>query len=136
MLNAAAFLDPARFRQPHHHLPLTEAWSLAANRPASSSVSSLPDGSGRAVLVVPPFLSGDGMTQGLHAFLQGCGFQTFGWGLGVNWGPTPRILAGLERRLDGLAASGPVALAGVRPADILHKVEQPGVNAAVYRGHA
>ena len=129
MLNPAAFLHPARLRQPHHRLLLTEAWSLAAYRPQSPSVSSVPEGKGRVVLVVPPFLSGDGMTQGLRAYLQGCGFQTFGWGLGVNWGPTPRILAGLERRLDGLAASGPVALVGVSMGGILARnlaYDRPG----------
>ena len=129
MLNPATFLRPARLRQPHHRLLLTEAWSLAAYRPASPSVSSLPDGNGRAVLLVPPFLSGDSTMLGLHAFLQRCGFQTFGWGLGVNWGPTPRILAGLERRLDELAESGPVALVGVSMGGILARnlaYDRPG----------
>ena len=39
---------------------------------------------------------------------------------GVNWGPTPRLLEGLERRVDGLAGEyGPIALVGINMGGIL-----------------
>ena len=39
----------------------------------------------------------------------------FGWGLGVNWGPTPRLLRGLRRRTQELVAveGGPISVIGV-----------------------
>jgi pimeloyl-ACP methyl ester carboxylesterase len=66
------------------------------------------------VLVVPAFLTGDGFTAALRGFLARCGFRSFGWGLGLNWGPTPRLLAGLRARLLALRQSEgvPVALLG------------------------
>jgi pimeloyl-ACP methyl ester carboxylesterase len=59
----------------------------------------LPDGRGHVVLVVPAFLTNDLVTRRLRKFLQQCGYRGFGWGLGVNWGPTPRLAAALRRRL-------------------------------------
>ncbi len=86
------------------------------------------------MLVVPAFLTGDGFTRGVRAFMARCGFRSFGWGLGINWGPTPRLLDGLQRRLCQIRQDhGPVALIGIslggllarnlaydRPADIYH----------------
>lgn len=129
MLDPKALLDPDPSRRPPHLRLLAEAWSLAARHPAPPLAGALPNGNGRTVLVVPAFLTGDTFTQGLRAFLQSCGFRPFGWGLGVNWGPTPRILAGLERQLDGLAAGGPVALVGVSLGGILARnlaYDRPG----------
>ena len=88
------------------------------------------------MLVIPAFLTGDAFTAGLRRFLGGCGFRAFGWGLGLNWGPTPRLLEGLEHRLRALNREhGPVALLGIslggvlarnlaceRPQDISHVV--------------
>jgi len=66
------------------------------------------------VLVVPAFLTGDRRMLDLRQFLDRCGFRTFGWELGVNWGPTPRLLDGLARRFDRLQREeGPLALIGV-----------------------
>ena len=71
------------------------------------------------MLVIPALLTGDAALSGLRAHLGRCGFRAHGWGLGINWGPTPRILDGLLRRLDQLAADGPVGLVGVSMGGVL-----------------
>ena len=111
--------------------------ALATYRCRPPPPSSLPDGAGRPVLVIPGFLTGDTITRDLRRFLGRCGFHAYGWRLGVNWGPTPTLLAGLERRLDWLVErhGGPVALVGIslggllardlahrRPDDVAHVV--------------
>ena len=129
MLDLNALLDAAPARRPPRRLLLAEAWSLAAYRPPPPAAATLARGTGQRVLVVPAFMTGDVFMRGLRAFLDRCGFRAFGWGLGVNWGPTPRILAGLERRLDGLAADGPVAVVGVSLGGVLARnlaYDRPG----------
>jgi len=72
-------------------------------------------GGRHVVLVVPAALTGDFATRPLRAFLERCGYRPYGWGLGVNRGPTPRLLAGLRRRLRELrdVERGPVSIVGV-----------------------
>jgi len=67
------------------------------------------------VLVLPAMLTGDGATRPLRSFLQRCGYRVFGWDLGINWGPTPRLLDGSRQRLEVLAAmeARPISLIGV-----------------------
>jgi pimeloyl-ACP methyl ester carboxylesterase len=134
VLNAAEIFDSSPGRRPPYTRLVSELWSLLTYRPAPPSPESLPNGGGRPVLVVPAFLTGDGFTSGVRAFLARCGFRSFGWGLGTNWGPTPRLLDGLRRRVRQLRQDhGPVALIGIslggllarnlaydRPADIYH----------------
>jgi pimeloyl-ACP methyl ester carboxylesterase len=98
-----------------------EAWSLLSYFPAPPDVSRLPRGEGRVVLVVPAFLTTDAVSAPLRRFLTQCG----------NWGPTPRLLAGLRARLSELsgAAGGPigvigVSLGGVLARDLAH--DRPG----------
>ena len=117
MLDLGQMLDAAPARRPPYRRLVAEGWSLLASRQAMPA--SLPRGDGRRVLVVPAFLSGDLLMRDLRGLLHRQGFRASGWGLGVNWGPTPRIVAGLERRLDGLAADGPVALLGVSMGGVL-----------------
>jgi pimeloyl-ACP methyl ester carboxylesterase len=108
-----------------------EAWSLLSYFPAPPDVSRLPRGHGRVVLVVPAFLTTDAVSAPLRRFLTQCGYRAVGWSLGVNWGPTPRLLAGLRARLSELsgAAGGPigvigVSLGGVLARDLAH--DRPG----------
>lgn len=110
-------LDATPARRPPYRRLLAEAWSLVASHPPPPGP--LPRGRGQRVLVVPAFLANDLLMRNLRRFLQTQGFSAFGWGLGVNWGPTPRILAGLQRRLDALATEGPVALVGVSMGGVL-----------------
>ncbi len=74
----------------------------------------LPSGDGRPVLVLPGFTTGDRSTRPLRRLLGDLGHRTYGWGLGVNVGPTPRILEGLVRRLDRVTRNGerPTAIVG------------------------
>jgi pimeloyl-ACP methyl ester carboxylesterase len=39
------------------------------------------------------------ITRELRTYLNQCGYRARGWGLGMNWGPTPRLVAGLRDRL-------------------------------------
>ncbi len=126
--------DGRAVRRPPYRRLVAEAWSLAAYRPTRPRPEELPDGAGCPVLVIPAFLTGDAFTAGLRRFLCGCGFHAFGWGLGLNWGPTPRLLEGLDRGLSVIRREhGPVALLGIslggvlarnlaceRPQDISH----------------
>ena len=56
---------------------------------------------------------GDVHLTAMRAALDRLGHCAFGWGLGVNAGPTPRLLAGIEQRLTTLHAShGPLDVVG------------------------
>ena len=59
----------------------------------------LPHVEGRAVLVLPVIGRGDVHTAPMRAALNQLGYRAFGWSLGINPGPTPRVLAGIEHRL-------------------------------------
>jgi pimeloyl-ACP methyl ester carboxylesterase len=65
----------------------------------------VPRGDGHLVLVFPPFLFGDGMTRPLRRYLDACGYETHGWGLGRNLGPSDAIMEGGADRLAELHAS-------------------------------
>jgi pimeloyl-ACP methyl ester carboxylesterase len=75
----------------------------------------LPPGKGHIVFVVPAFLVGDGFTWPLRRFLDRCGYATYGWELGVNWGPTAVLMDGLRRRFRELRALSdePISVIGV-----------------------
>jgi hypothetical protein len=136
MLDLGAVFDPDMARRPPPRRLIDEAWSLVTYHPAPPNPAELPNGAGRAVLVIPAFLNGDSLTHDLRRFLERCGFKAFGWGLGVNWGPTTRLLTGLEQRVDELCdVHGPIAVIGIslggllarnlayeRPHDIRHVV--------------
>jgi pimeloyl-ACP methyl ester carboxylesterase len=101
---------------------LREAWALLADRPTPADPALLPPGQGRPVLVIPAFLVGDGSTRPLRGVLARCGVRPQGWGLGINWGPTPRLLAGLRRRLGEIRqqeGGAPVALVGISMGGLL-----------------
>jgi hypothetical protein len=58
-----------------------------------------PRGDGHPVFVLPGFLTNDGRTRHLRRFLASLGYGAYGWGEGVNWGPTDYAIAAIERRL-------------------------------------
>lgn len=70
---------------------------LAARRSA-------PRGDGHPVLLIPAFLRGDRYMLPLRRFLSDSGYDVYGWRLGINVGPTDRILSGVEQRLDEISA--------------------------------
>ena len=111
----ALFDRTGTVRRPPVARLLHEAWSFVAYRPAAPDAAELPHGHGLIVLVVPAFLTDDPFTLPLRDFLRRCGFRPFGWQLGVNWGPTPHLLAGLRRRLTRLCGEqrGPIGVIGL-----------------------
>jgi pimeloyl-ACP methyl ester carboxylesterase len=64
-----------------------------------AAVKKAPQGDGHPVLVVPSFLRSDRHTASLRRFLKGCGYQAYGWKLGVNIGPTATALDGIDALL-------------------------------------
>lgn len=60
----------------------------------------LPKGDGHPVLVLPGFTATDRSTDPLRKVLKDLGYRTYGWGLGVNIGPTERILEGVFEKLE------------------------------------
>jgi pimeloyl-ACP methyl ester carboxylesterase len=120
VLDLDAVFDPDKTRRPSRLRLLRELWSLLTYRPTPPPPGELPDGGGRAVLVVPAFMTGDSVTLGLRRFLASCGFHAFGWELGTNRGPTPELLDGLAARVAALrAAHGKVALVGISLGGVL-----------------
>ena len=102
-------------RQPPYPWLGAELWSLMLHYPPPPDPATLPRGDGHVVLVVPAFISGDGTTKPLRDFLTRCGYRVFGWELGVNLGPTPRVHEGLHRRLQACyeLEGGPISVVGV-----------------------
>jgi pimeloyl-ACP methyl ester carboxylesterase len=75
--------------------------------------ANLPRGDGHTVLVLPAWLRGDPYTRVARVFLNGLGYNAQGWGLGVNVGPTRRLLDGSVRQLVALSDQhGPVSIVG------------------------
>lgn len=75
--------------------------------------SGAPRGDGHAVLVLPALGQTDSYTSGVRNVLSELGYQAFGWDLGPNIGPTPRLRQGALDRLTALSdAHGPVSLVG------------------------
>jgi pimeloyl-ACP methyl ester carboxylesterase len=100
------FARDKRLRPPARRL-LVEAVSAVTPMPRRDGLAALrgaPRGDGHPVLLLPAFLRGERHMQPLERFLLARGYAVYDWGLGVNLGPTERILAGLERRLDELFA--------------------------------
>lgn len=67
-----------------------------------AAVKRSPQGDGHPVLVVPSFLRSDRHTAALRRFLKGCGYEAYGWKLGVNIGPTATALDGIEAVLHAI----------------------------------
>lgn len=79
----------------------------------ASIACTAPEGDGHAVLVLPGWLRGDPFTAGTRQLLRSIGYTAHGWGLGVNVGPTQRLLSGARDRLVELSDThGPVSIVG------------------------
>lgn len=109
------FDTTGRVQRPSYGQLANEVGALLLDHPPPPDVRALPSGARHVVLVIPAFLTGDWPTSAFRRFLRRCGFRAEGWGLGINWGPTPDILAGLHRRLSELREleQGPVSLIGI-----------------------
>jgi pimeloyl-ACP methyl ester carboxylesterase len=112
---ADAFDRSGNIRRPSSSLVLGEAWSFLSYYPPLPDPAEFLDGRGHVVLLVPGLFTSDAVNRQLRRFLNACGYRAFGWKLGVNWGPTPRLVAGLRRRLAQLRKieGGPVSVVGL-----------------------
>jgi pimeloyl-ACP methyl ester carboxylesterase len=110
-----AFDRSRKLARPSYLRLAAEAWTQVAYNPVPPDPRRLPRGEGHVVLVIPAFLNTDAITGRMRRFLGRCGYRAFGWELGVNWGPTERILKSLRGRLDECCdlEGGPVSLIGV-----------------------
>ena len=88
-----------------------EFMSMIAARPI---LERLPRGDGHPVLVMPGFSASDRSTGPLRGLLDRLGYRTYEWGLGLNMGPTPRIVQGIVELLDRISAAEhePVTIIG------------------------
>jgi len=78
-----------------------------------AGTANLPRGDGSAVLLIPGFLAGDWALIRLERFLGNLGYRTATARILFNPGPTPSIVARLDRTLALLAKDGPISLVGV-----------------------
>jgi pimeloyl-ACP methyl ester carboxylesterase len=87
--------------------------SHAAKPPIDSLLAGVPRGDGHAVLVLPALLRGDAYATYMRQFLTAIGYAPHGWNLGVNIGPTRRLLDGAADRLVTLSDQhGKLSLVG------------------------
>jgi predicted esterase YcpF (UPF0227 family) len=85
-------------------------WACVLHPPAFPADA--PRGDGHTVLVIPGFLAGDWTTARLRAFLRVTGYRTQTARVRFNAGPTPRMLARLDRTLLALSADAPISIVG------------------------
>jgi len=93
----------------------TTAEAMAFLRPGTplAVAPAMPRGNGQPILVFPVIGRGDHHAAPVRAALNQLGYRAFGWGLGTNAGPTPRLLAGVEHRVMALHAEhGPLSVVG------------------------
>ena len=94
--------------RPGNQLLLTESaratFELGATGAMLPLLRRAPRGDGHSVLVLPGFMASDNSTRTLRWYLRDLGYRAHAWRLGVNVGPTDRILDGMDRRIEALAA--------------------------------
>ncbi len=71
--------------------------------------------SAHSVLILPGFFTGHGSMAPLSAAIAAAGYHPRSWALGLNHGPTPRIIEGMDQRLIEIhhQNGGPVSLIGI-----------------------
>jgi pimeloyl-ACP methyl ester carboxylesterase len=67
--------------------------------PRGLHLGPLPRGDGHPVIVLPAFLSSDGLNRGFRDWLVSLGYTVEGWGAGFNVGPTAAAIAAADRAL-------------------------------------
>ena len=118
---AGVFDRSGTLKRPSIRRLASEAFNFLTYHPDRPDVADMPDGAAHRVLIVPALMTTDVFTAPLRKFLNQCGYQAEGWGLGFDVGPTPRAVDGLRRVLDRMCdeEQGPVRLAGVSMGGIL-----------------
>ncbi|NYG05857.1 pimeloyl-ACP methyl ester carboxylesterase [Phycicoccus badiiscoriae] len=97
--------------------PLRSVLDLGALTVSAPQLARAPRGDGHRVLVIPGLLASDASTLVLRRFLDRLGYRTAGWGLGVNTGPTSRVVRKLPLRLRELAGQPTAGPEGPEGAD-------------------
>src|SRR5579871_222106 len=118
---AYVFDHSGKVRRPSLRLTLGEVRSLVPFGGCAPDATGIANGRGHVVLLVPGWFTTDGVNRSLQEFLTVCGYRAFGWKLGMNWGPTPRLIRGLEERLAELREleGGPVSVVGLSLGGVL-----------------
>jgi pimeloyl-ACP methyl ester carboxylesterase len=102
--------------RPKLRLTAAEAVALVARGPdldIRALLAAAPRGDGHTVLALPGFGRGDGHTRQVRAALSRIGYDAQAWKLGVDFGPTRRLIDGAAERLKTLAGQhGRVSLVG------------------------
>jgi hypothetical protein len=115
-VGSATISPRAEIRRPPLRRTLAELAALIRPAPAiplDVLVAQAAPGDGHAVLVLPPLGRGDDITAMTRTFLARIGYRASGWELGVNVGPTRRLLDGSATLLERLhGVHGPVSLLG------------------------
>jgi pimeloyl-ACP methyl ester carboxylesterase len=105
-----------RSRRPSLRLTAAEAVAFIGRGPRfplDQIVATAPKGDGHSVLLLPALLCRDRYTAYVRRFLTIIGYSVHGWNLGVNIGPTRRLLDGATDRLIDLSDEhGPVSIIG------------------------
>ncbi len=83
--------------------PIRSSGEFATSIGLLPFVPMLPKGDGHPVLVLPGFLATDGSTTWLRNLLRNLGYDTHGWGLKRNLGPTEDVVNGLPILIDRIA---------------------------------
>ncbi|MDG1168489.1 MAG: alpha/beta hydrolase [Sulfitobacter sp.] len=79
---------------------IPELFGFAAALPTLTALA--PRGQGQPVLVLPGLTTSDRSTVALRRFLRSKGFSSYGWDMGLNFGPLPGIEEGLIARVEEL----------------------------------
>lgn len=69
-----------------------------------SRLDSIKSGDGHPIVVAPSFMTGDGGTAALRAFLRRSGFAAYGWDQGRNTGLREQVYLDFESHIKDLAA--------------------------------
>lgn len=87
--------------------------------PAPRPAGEQPRGDGRTILVIPGFASSDWTVVRLTRFLSDLGYHPQTGRIWFNAGPTPALMARLERKLLHLSAQGKISLIGISLGGVL-----------------
>jgi pimeloyl-ACP methyl ester carboxylesterase len=100
--------DRVTFRAPDFWVQAVAALGISFEAASFLAVSPLlhllDRGHHHPVLVLPGFMGDDSSTLALRSLIRSWGHRVYGWGGGSNPGPTPEVLAALERRVADIVA--------------------------------
>lgn len=95
-------------------LEMRAPWEFGAVLPCWPALQRAPRGDGHAVIVFPGLAAGDTTTAPLRRYLESLGYDTHGWGQGLNRGPRDGVLEAAQQQVRQAAerSGGRVSLVG------------------------